>query len=63
MARKPTTPKITLKGELPELQLDMPLDKEKIEAIHRCLANGHLTIKMTKVDLAGGKLNASWLYD
>ncbi len=56
-------PSIQLEGALPKLHLDMPLDAEKIEAIHKCLEKGHLTITVSEVDLARGRIGEAWLYD
>lgn len=60
-ARK--TPKISLQGTIPKLQLTMPLDARKIAAIRRCLEKGQLTITMSRVDFARGRVGDSWLYD
>jgi len=63
--KKPTknSPSIAIQGNLPKLKLDMPLDAKKIKAIQRCLAKGRLTITVSKVDLAAGRLGESYLYD
>ena len=45
------------------MQLDMPLDARKIEAIQKCLEKGHLTITVSEVDLASGRIGEAWLYD
>jgi hypothetical protein len=50
-------------GSIPKLKLDMPLDDRKIAAIKRCLAKGKLTITVSKVDLATGRLGDPYLYD
>ncbi len=50
-------------GVIPKMHLSMPLDAKKIAAIHRCIEKGTLTVKLTKVDLIGGKLGGGWLYD
>jgi hypothetical protein len=65
MANKPTkkTPTIAVKGNIPKLTLDMPLDEAKIKAIQRCIAKGRLQITVSKVDLAAGKIGEAWIYD
>jgi hypothetical protein len=54
---------IKASGGIPKLKLTMPLDAKKIAAIHRCIAKGKLSITLSKVDLAAGKLAEAWLYD
>ena len=50
-------PSIQLEGTtVPKMQLDMPLDARKIEAIQKCLEKGHLTITVSEVDLASGRI-------
>ena len=56
-------PTIAVQGNIPKLKLDMPLDDKKIAAIQRCLAKGRLTITLSRVDLAAGRLGEAWLYD
>jgi hypothetical protein len=56
-------PKVQLEGTIPKMSLTMPLDAEKIKAIQRCIERGELTITVTKVDLAAGKIGEAWLYD
>jgi hypothetical protein len=56
-------PRIAVQGTIPKIQLSMPLDARKIAAIKRCLDKGHLTITVSRVDLAGGKIGDAWLYD
>jgi hypothetical protein len=65
MAKKSTktSPTIKVTGNIPKLKLDMPLDAKKIKAIQACIAKGRLTITVSKVDLAAGKLGEAWLYD
>jgi hypothetical protein len=65
MANKPkkTSPSIKVKGNIPKLSLDMPLDETKVKAIQRCIAKGRLTITLSDVDLAAGKVGEAWLYD
>jgi len=65
MANKPkkTSPSIKVKGNIPKLSLDMPLDEAKIKAIQRCIAKGRLTLTLSNVDLAAGKIGEAWLYD
>jgi anti-sigma28 factor (negative regulator of flagellin synthesis) len=60
---KSNPPKIAVSGGIPEMHLDMPLDEAKIAQIHKCIANGHLKISLSHVDLAKGRLGESWLYD
>jgi hypothetical protein len=56
-------PSIQLEGTIPKLHLDMPLDARKVKAIQKCLEKGHLTITVSKVDLASGRIGDAWLYD
>ncbi len=56
-------PTIQVKGNIPKLSLTMPLDAKKIKAIQRCIEKGQLTITVSKVDLAAGKIGEAWLYD
>jgi len=60
---KKKAPKITVEGAIPKLTLNMPLDTKKIKAIQKCLEKGKLTITVSKVDLAAGKVGESWIYD
>lgn len=60
---KRKAPTIQLEGTVPKLHLDMPLDERKIKAIQKCLEKGHLTITVSKVDLASGRIGDAWLYD
>ena len=62
-AKKKKSPRIELKGGIPKLTLQMPLDAKKIKAIQRCIEKGSLTISVSKVDLASGRLGEGWLYD
>jgi hypothetical protein len=61
MAKKSASIKVT--GKIPSLTLSMPLDAKKVKAIQRCIQKGTLRITVSKVDLAAGRLGASWLYD
>ena len=64
MKKKSTkSPRIALEGTLPKLHINMPLDKQKISAIQRCIAKGNLKITVSKVDFAAGKIGEAWLYD
>jgi anti-sigma28 factor (negative regulator of flagellin synthesis) len=54
---------VSMQGALPKLSLTMPLDKQKISAIQRCIAKGTLKITVSKVDFAAGKIGEAWLYD
>ncbi len=54
---------ISTKGAIPQLKLNMPLDDKKIAAIQRCLKKGTLSITVSKVDLANGRIGSAWLYD
>lgn len=54
---------VKLGGTIPKLKLTMPLDEKKIAAIQRCIAKGNLTVTLSKVDLAGGRLGGSYIYD
>lgn len=62
-ATKAKAPSIAVVGSIPKLKLDMPLDARKIKAIQRCIAKGALSITVSKVDLATGRIGDSWLYD
>jgi hypothetical protein len=61
--RQRKAPSIQLEGQIPKLHLNMPLDERKIKAIHKCLEKGELTISLSKVDLASGRLGDGYLYD
>jgi anti-sigma28 factor (negative regulator of flagellin synthesis) len=65
--KKPNAPKksptVTLTGTLPKLSLNMPLDAKKVKAIQKCIEKGSLTITVSKVDLAAGRIGAAWIYD
>ena len=37
-------------------KLDLPLDDTKVAAIKRCIAKGQLSITISRVDLAAGRL-------
>jgi hypothetical protein len=65
MAQRPKkgAPSINLEGGIPKLSLEMPLDEARIQAIHKCLEKGHLSIHLSQVDLAAGRLGEGWLYD
>jgi hypothetical protein len=54
---------IGARGVIPKLSLNIPLDAEQIEAIQRCIKKGKLNIRISKVDLAAGKVGEAWLYD
>jgi hypothetical protein len=54
---------IAVRGEIPKVTLEMPLDDKKVAAIKRCIAKGRLKITLSRVDLAGGRLGDAWLYD
>jgi anti-sigma28 factor (negative regulator of flagellin synthesis) len=56
-------PSVSLEGGIPKLRLDFPLDEKKVAAIQRCIAKGKLTVTVSRVDLAGGRLGEAWLYD
>jgi hypothetical protein len=60
---KKGAPSINVRGTIPKLSLEMPLDEERIQAIHKCLENGHLSIHLSEVDLAAGRLGEAYLYD
>jgi hypothetical protein len=62
-ARRAKTPQISLQGTIPKVQLSMPLDARKIAAIKRCLDKGQLTITVSRVDFARGRIGESWIYD
>ena len=56
-------PTISVQGNIPKVRLDMPLDAKKVKAIQRCIAKGKLTITVSQVDLAAGRIGSAWLYD
>jgi hypothetical protein len=56
-------PTISAEGGIPKITLDMPLDEKQVESIKRCLAKGKLTITISRVDLAAGRLGEAWKYD
>lgn len=58
-----TKPKVSVKGAIPTMTLEMPLDEKKIKAIQRCIDKGTLKITVNKVDLGTGRLGDAWLYD
>ena len=60
---KRKSPTVSVVGGIPKMKLEMPLDAKKIKAIQRCIAKGKLTITVSKVDLATGRIGAAWLYD
>ncbi|MGC2781285.1 MAG: hypothetical protein WA418_37175 [Bradyrhizobium sp.] len=61
MARTPARGK---KGGGSDMQLSFKLDKEKVEAIQRCLKKGKLTIKLSSIDaIKGGRANSVYIYD
>ena len=65
-AKKAAAPKgasVSLSGVIPKIKMSMPLDEKRIAAIQRCIQKGTLTVTLSKVDLAGGKLGGPWLYD
>lgn len=56
-------PTISVQGGIPKLKVDFPLDDKKIAAIQRCIAKGSLSITLSRVDLAAGRIGEAWLYD
>jgi anti-sigma28 factor (negative regulator of flagellin synthesis) len=54
---------ISVLGGIPKLKLDFPLNAQKVAAIQRCVAKGKLTVTVSRVDLALGRLGDAWLYD
>jgi hypothetical protein len=66
-AKKPAAPKkpstIEIGGTIPKLTINMPLDAKKIKAIQKCIEKGSLSITVSKVDLAAGRIGDAWLYD
>lgn len=54
---------IGVKGSIPKLSFEFPLDEKKIAEIQRCLAKGKLSISVSRVDLAAGRAGDPWLYD
>jgi hypothetical protein len=61
--KKAKGPSISVEGTLPKLTLDMPLDAKKIKDIQQCMEKGRLTITVSKVDFAGGRMGEAWRYD
>jgi len=61
--KRSAKPSIAVRGSIPQMSLSMPLDASKIKAIQRCIAKGQLTITVSKVDLAAGKIGEAWIYD
>jgi anti-sigma28 factor (negative regulator of flagellin synthesis) len=45
------------------VEIDLPVDEQKVKEIQACLAKGRLKISVTKVDLASGRLGNGYLYD
>jgi hypothetical protein len=45
------------------VEMDLPVDAQKVREIQACLAKGRLKITLTKVDLASGRLRNGYLYD
>jgi hypothetical protein len=63
-AAAPTkAPTIEVRGTIPKLTINMPLDAKKIRAIQKCIEKGTLSITVSKVDLAAGRIGDAWLYD
>lgn len=62
-ARAKRAPSIAVTGTIPKLTLNMPLDARKIKAIQKCIEKGSLSITVSKVDLAAGRIGDAWLYD
>ena len=56
-------PSVTITGAIPKLKMDFPLDEKKIAAIQRCVAKGQLSVTVSRVDLAAGRLGEAWEYD
>jgi hypothetical protein len=56
-------PSIAVTGTIPKLTINMPLDARKIKAIQKCIEKGTLSITVSKVDLAAGRIGEAWLYD
>lgn len=54
---------VSVSGAIPKMSLTMKLDAKKVAAIKRCLEKGTLTVTVSKVDLAKGRIGESWLYD
>jgi hypothetical protein len=48
---------------VPKAKINFALDEQKIAQIQRCLAKGKLSISVSKVDLAKGRVRDAWLYD
>lgn len=57
------SPKVSAEGSIPKLRFDFPLDDRKVQQIQRCIAKGQLSITVSRVDLAAGRLGDAWLYD
>jgi len=54
---------ISVQGGIPKVKLQMPLDEKKIRALQRCIKKGTLSITISRVDLAAGRIADAWLYD
>jgi len=46
-----------------KVKLNLPVDAAKLEAIHRCLAKGTLTITVSKADIGRLRLGDPYAYD
>lgn len=57
------SPTIQVGGAIPKVTIKMPLDDKKIKAIQKCIEKGSLSITVSKVDLAAGRIGDAWLYD
>jgi anti-sigma28 factor (negative regulator of flagellin synthesis) len=60
---KSTAAAITLKGAIPKMTLELPLDDDKIAQIKRCIAKGKMSISVSRVDLIKGRLGDPYKYD
>ena len=56
-------PSISIEGKLPKMTLDLPVDEAKIKAIQKCLEGGQLSVTVSKVDLAAGRMGDGYQYD
>lgn len=56
-------PRVSLQGGPAKLRINFQLDDKKIADIKRCIAKGTLSVTLTRVDLAAGRVGDPWLYD
>jgi hypothetical protein len=62
-SKKTKAPSIAVEGTIAKLTLNLPLDEAKIAQIQRCIAKGQLSVSVSRVDLARGRLDDPYKYD